>query len=388
MNKSKKIGLAAASALSLPAAACGSASDDAAAPAAYERSFFYAGGAYVEDDKGVRMEGQAYVEVLTPAEVRQPYPLVFIHGSMQTSTNWMTTPDGRMGWADYFVREGYAVYLVEQPMRGRSPNGPDDGPVDVVAPKDVEMLFTDGPGAGAKVWPQAARHTQWPGEGPGKGKRGDPVFDAFYASQSPTVMDGVLTQERNRDAGVALLDRIGPAVLVTHSQSGAFGWLIADARPELVRAIVTLEPSGPPFEHIFAALGLSPNPPKAHEWGVTDIPITYEPAAQSPEDLLVEREETPAGEGRSQCLQQASPPRKLINLVDVPVLMLTGEASYHALYDHCTANFLIQAGVPVTHVRLEDHGILGNGHMLMVEKNNLEIAALANDWIIETVGDE
>ena len=55
-------------------------------------------------------------------------------------------------------------------------------------------------------------------------------------------------QQRNQDAGAALLDKIGPAIVLTHSQSGSFGWLIADARPKLVKAIIAIEPSGPPFE--------------------------------------------------------------------------------------------------------------------------------------------
>ena len=49
---------------------------------------------------------------------------------------------------------------------------------------------------------------------------------------------------------VALLDKIGPAIVLTHSQSGAYGWLIADARPKLVKALVSIEPNGPPVYEI------------------------------------------------------------------------------------------------------------------------------------------
>jgi acetyl esterase/lipase len=62
-----------------------------------------------------------------------------------------------------------------------------------------------------------------------------------------------------------------------------------------------------------------------------------------------------------------------------------GEASYHAPYDHCTARFLAQAGVPVRFVRLEDQGIHGNGHLMMLEKNNGRIATLIADWLDRTV---
>ena len=73
------------------------------------------------------MRGQIYVEVVGPKDVRRPYPLVLIHGNAQTPTNWMGAPDGRKGWADFFVEQGYIVYMVEQPMRGRSARHPSDG---------------------------------------------------------------------------------------------------------------------------------------------------------------------------------------------------------------------------------------------------------------------
>ena len=92
------------------------------------------------------------------------------------------------------------------------------------------------------------------------------------------------TEERNRDAGAALLDRIGPAIVLTHSQSGTFGWLIANARPRLVKAVVAIEPSGPPFEATIIGTG------KARPFGPTDIPLTYDPPIKDASELAVERE--------------------------------------------------------------------------------------------------
>ena len=161
---------------------------------------------------------------------RRPYPLVLIHGAAQTATNWMGTPDGRKGWAEYFVEQGYVVYMIDQPMRGRSAWHPGDGATRMFTAKNEQFQFTaietDG------TWPGREKHTQWPGEGPNKGKKGDPIFDAFYATQVETVISNEETQKRNQDAGAALLDKIGPAIVLTHSQSGPFGWLIADARPQ------------------------------------------------------------------------------------------------------------------------------------------------------------
>src|SRR5690349_17201458 len=73
------------------------------------REFFYTGGHYTGDPKNEVMAGQMYVEVLRPNRVTRKYPLVFFHGAAQTATNWMGTPDGRPGWADYFLSEGYVL---------------------------------------------------------------------------------------------------------------------------------------------------------------------------------------------------------------------------------------------------------------------------------------
>jgi pimeloyl-ACP methyl ester carboxylesterase len=175
------------------------------------------------------MEGQIYVEVLAPKNQRRPYPLVLIHGAAQTATNWMGTPDGREGWAEYFVSLGYVVYMVDQPMRGRSAYHPGDGTTRMFTAQNEQFQFTaietDG------TWPGREKHTQWPGEGANKGKMGNPIFDQFYATQVETVISPELTEQRNQDAGAALLDKIGPAIILTHSQSGPFSWLIPDVRP-------------------------------------------------------------------------------------------------------------------------------------------------------------
>jgi pimeloyl-ACP methyl ester carboxylesterase len=81
------------------------------------------------------------------------------------------------------------------------------------------------------------------------------------------------------------------------------------------------------------------------------------------------------------CWLQAEPARQLVHLKGVPILIVTGEASYHAPYDHGTSAFLKQAGVDHTFVRLADAGIRGNGHMMMLEKNNLQIARYFDQWL-------
>ena len=342
------------------------------------REFFYVGGAYAGEGDTEVMAGQMYVEVLRPARVTKPYPLVFFHGAGQTATNWVSTPDGRPGWADYFLGQGYVVYLVDQPARGRSAWRPFvNGALQTVSVGTVERRFTAPEKFGA--WPQAKAHTQWPGEGDRKGLRGDPVFDAFYATQVASLASAVETQTLTQSAGAALLDRIGPAVIVTHSQAGPFGWLLADVRPSAVKAIVAVEPNGPPFQNAITGED------RARAWGLTDIPMTYDPPARDVAALAPEREAVADGTALTICWRQPAPARQLPHLRGIPILLVTAEASYHAAYDHCTSKFLTQAGVAHTFVRLETADIRGNGHMMMLEKNNVAVAAYLEKWLASNV---
>ena len=85
-----------------------------------DQGCFYAGGRYVEGKNGRSQLGQMFVQYQIPAKRRHPHPVVMIHGGGQTAVNFISTPDGRRGWADDFLASGYAVYLVDQPGRGRS----------------------------------------------------------------------------------------------------------------------------------------------------------------------------------------------------------------------------------------------------------------------------
>lgn len=338
------------------------------------RDYFYVGGKY----DGEVMAGQMYVEALRPARVTRKYPLVFFHGNSQTATNWLGTPDGRPGWADYFLAQGYLVYLVDQPARGRSAWHPNiNGPLTIITLSEEEKRFT-APEVGG-WWPQAKLHTQWPGDSPMKGRRGDPVFDAFAATQVESLASAVETETLIRDAGVALLDKIGPAILVTHSQAGSFGWILADSRPKAVKGIVAIEPAGPPFRNAIV------NENKNREWGIADIPLTYDPPVTSAADLGPVQEDKADGPDLTVCWKQSDPPHRLVNIEGIPILIATTEASYHAPYDHCTAKYLTRAGVKNTFARLGDAGIHGNGHMVMLEKNSMEVAAFLQKWIAANV---
>jgi pimeloyl-ACP methyl ester carboxylesterase len=344
------------------------------------QGYFFVGGRIDPAIEGSPMMGQMYVEFQIPHKLEHPYPIVMIHGGGQTGTNFTGTPDGREGWAQFFLRRGYAVYVVDQVARGRAAAPQVHGAMTPPRLPFVEQRFIAP--EHAKLWPQARLHTQWPGAG----ESGDPVFDQFYASQVPSIADFAKQQELNRDAGVALLDRIGPAILLTHSQSGAFGWPIADQRPKLVKAIVAVEPSGPPVHDVEfkGAPDWFADAAKTKMSGLGEVPLTYDPPGP-PEFVQEERADAP---DLVRCWLQKTPARQLVNLKDIPVLVVMSEASYHASYDHCTVRYLRQAGVPVTFMPLTKGSIHGNGHMMMLEKNSDDIAAAMLSWLKETLHED
>jgi pimeloyl-ACP methyl ester carboxylesterase len=365
--------------------AIGAAAIMAAQPASPEplsiarQGYLFAGGKYSTVGGRQVMSGQLYAEFQIPSRQTHPWPIVMIHGGAQSGTNFTGTPDGREGWAQFFLRRGYAVYVVDQPGRGRAAYQ-----ADVYGPATPLVLETTQRQFAAperyKPWPQAHLHTQWPGPA----VPGDIVFDQFYASQLPSIQDFTLQQQLNRDAILALLEKIGPSILLTHSQSGAFGWPVADARPNLVKAILAVEPNGPPFfnvENIPAPEWFRMAAAPARPWGVTSVPLAYSPSAAQASEIAIVQQDKPDGPDLVRCWLQKAPARQLPNLKNVPTLVLTAEASYHAPYDHCTVRYLEQAGLRPEWIKLADAGIRGNGHMMMLEKNNADIAAVMSTWL-------
>ncbi|KAK6840449.1 fusarubin cluster-esterase [Apiospora arundinis] len=343
----------------------------------YHRSYFYVGGKYVDDGAGGHLfQDQMYVEQLGPVDgPSQSTPIVFIHGQGQTGTNFLNKPDGGVGWASRFVEQGFEVYIVDQTFRGRSPwrAGAGQEEPSAFAAEYVQQRFTAI--KDYALWPQAALHTKWPGTG----TMGDPVFDAFYSSGMQYINNATYQQAAVQAAGAALLDRIGkPVILMGHSQGGIMPPLIADARPDLTKALVLLEPTGPPFQDTFPAVKT------ARAWGLADIPLSYNPAVIRPEAELVKQTFAAKDGNHTECILQAeSPaPRKLANLADIPILTVTAEASFHAMYDECNVRYLRQAGCSkVDHVELGDVGIHGNGHMFFMETNSDEIQELVHNWL-------
>jgi pimeloyl-ACP methyl ester carboxylesterase len=163
-----------------------------------------------------------------------------------------------------------------------------------------------------------------------------PALEQFVAGTGALRTDLAESQRLDGDRGAELLDEIGPAVLFTHSLGAPAGWLMADARPGLVRAIVAVEPVGPPFADTpFGTLAA----------GLTAAPMT------------------PG------------------NLAGIPVAVVTAEASPFAAFAGEVVAFLRDAGCPAEHLHLPEHGVRGNGHGVMLERNNAEALAPILAWV-------
>ena len=339
------------------------------------KSSFYIGGEYVGDPPV--MGGQMYVDVWEPNNITQPYPIVLFHGNGQTGVGWQQTPDGRPGWAYYLLEQGYVLYMVDYPARGRSAYLPGGvhGDLGIRTAAQLQTIWTNVDEMGD--FPLNDNHTQWPGEG----KPGDPVFDEFiktqvqFAGQSTTLA---------RHAAIELLQEIGPVILLTHSQGGGVGFGVTDGAPGLVKALITVEPGVPQIGRVSTSQVSYTGAP-ANAWGPVNYPLTYDPAVSDPSELNTYLEEEADRSGEVPCWLQEEPAKQLVNFLDVPILSISADGTYHRVFDACIPKWLNQAGAQTDFFRLEEVGISGNGHMMQLELNSDDIIEFIHEWIREKV---
>jgi pimeloyl-ACP methyl ester carboxylesterase len=293
----------------------------------------------------------------------------------------MMTPDGRPGWAYRLLEEGYVVYVVDYPARGRSAyvplpgadgKTPMDGNLNIRTALELERIWTNTRERGD--FPLKMRHTQWPGAG----KVGDPVFDFYMKSQ---VQFAQATGAMTPAAGIALLDMIGgPVIMFTHSQGGGFGFDITEQRASQVPLMVALEPGGPQFGGADTAK-VTARPRNPNSWGLTNNRYEYTPPAATPADLKVTLEAKSERPDEVVCWMQDAPARTLTRWQNIRILMASADATYHRVFDPCIPKFLKQAGVNVEFYRMEDVGLRGNSHVMMMEKNSDDIIKWISGWM-------
>jgi hypothetical protein len=143
-----------------------------------------------------------------------------------------------------------------------------------------------------------------------------------------------------------------------------------------VRALVAIETIGPPFATI-EGLGVTLT------WGLAAAPLTFDPPAADASELALVTRELEAGPPLT---LQADPPRRLASLSRFPIAVVSAEASIFVHIDGHTVEFLRQAGCDVDRVRLAEHGVHGNGHGMMLERNSREALGVVVDWLERRLG--
>ncbi len=274
------------------------------------------------DPNGQFMVEQMYVQYFLPKNRKGKLPLLMWHGGGLTGVTFESTPDGREGWLNMFVRKGWDTYVSDAVERGRSGFASPDvwsGEPIFLNYQDPFERFRIGAGEGS-----------WNAD-PSKRKvlPGDqfPV-EAYDNYMKQTVPRWLSTDKAIIDSYVALVDKICPCVLLTHSQGGAIGFLVAEQRPDKIKAIVSIEA---------ATAGKIANAPK---------------------------------------------------LKDTPVLVIFGDyvdehprwAAYKKI-DMAYGDAIKAAGGNVDWINLPEIGIKGNSHMMMQDRNNAAIADVIQKWL-------
>lgn len=192
------------------------------------------------DPNGSYVSGQMYVQYYLQQQAVSPWPIVLWHGGGMTGANWESTPDGRPGWLQRLLEMGFDVYVCDAVERGRAgwsrwPDIYQQRPLFRTMEEGWNM-FRMGPAqADERGGLQVHPGQQFPTE----------AFEAFAAQWVPRWADHEAMTLR---AYEAFLEKIGPCVLMAHSQGGGLALTMATQRPEWLKAVVAIEPSGAPHE--------------------------------------------------------------------------------------------------------------------------------------------
>jgi pimeloyl-ACP methyl ester carboxylesterase len=270
------------------------------------------------DPNGAYQVEQMYVQYFLPQDRRGKLPLLMWHGGGLTGVTYETTPDGREGWLTTFIRRGFDVYISDAMERGRSgwTNMFKGEPV-FLPQSDPWVRFRIGDADSWNADP-AKRTTyagmQFPIE----------AYDQFIKQGVPRWLT---TDDQIVAAYIELVDKVCPCVVMVHSQSGSFGFKVAEARPDKVKALVE-----PTLGGDRAKVALLKNTP-----------------------VLVVYGDNTKDHPRWSKIRQ-------------------GGLDYLAV--------LRGAGGSVDVVDLPDVGLKGNSHMVMMDKNNGEVADLIGKWLV------
>lgn len=300
-----------------------------------------------------------YAQYYVPQNSRQ-YPMIMWHGIGQSGRSWESTPDGREGFQAVLTRRDWPVYIIDQPRRGRAgytqAKAQDQNAVPTTSRESSAWnAFRNG------IWtpPQAA--ALYPGV---KFPSDAASIDQFFRQQTPDTGEEPRTDEHRAFMGqtmAALLEQTGPAVLVTHSNSGQYGWFSAMAAPDQIKAIVAYEPGQLVFPEGEA---------------LAEVPFKNTLANERLQGIIVPLDE-------------------FKKLTQMPILIIYGDNISTELSEvfnvevwriaSTRAKAFVEAvnrhGGQAVLVRLPEIGIKGNTHAPFADLNNLEIADHLEAWL-------
>jgi pimeloyl-ACP methyl ester carboxylesterase len=325
-------------------------------------SFFFAGRVIRDADGDTYHGDHGYAQYFVPWNSRT-LPLVMWHGLGQSGRTWETTPDGRDGFLQIFAKRDWPVYLIDQPRRGRAARGILDETGDASAHiPTMERESSAWTTFRLGVWQPPAPATSFPGV---QFPQDEHCIEQLFRQQTPNFGVEPFPDAGQREflggAVAQLVDQVGACVLVTHSHSGQYGWVTAMKQPELVRAVVALEPG----EFAFPDDELP-----------DDVPTNSELLASFMAPQVV-----PAAEFQS--------------LTTIPILIVMGDniavepnddfgiELWRMVRERAKqfVDVVNRRGGDATYLELPEAGIRGNTHFLMADLNNREIAGLVEDFL-------
>ena len=285
----------------------------------------------------------AYVFYQIPVKARK-YPLVMWHGIGQFSKTFETTPDGREGFQNIFLRRRFGVYLIDQPRRGNASRSTVEATINPT-PDEQQWFGTFRIG----IWPDYFEGVQF--------SRDPEALNQYFRQMVPDI--GPIDVNLNATAVSALFDKIGPAILVTHSHAGGMGWLTA-IKNQNVKAIASYEPGSGfvfPVGEAPAPIAMADGRLTASEVPLSDfMKLTKIPIIIYYGDFIPDKPiSNPGQDGWRARLEMARLWRDAIN----------------------------RHGGDVTVVHLPEIGIKGNTHFPFSDLNNIEIADLLSGWLKE-----
>lgn len=275
--------------------------------------------------------GQMYAQYFELAEPVAKYPLMFWHGGGLSGSCWETTPDGREGWHTYFLRQGHSVYISDAVERGRASwsRYPEIYTTEAIFRPFAEAWESFRIGPEYHTDPhkrETFKNSQYPKE-------------AFEKSMLAAIPRWSSNSAAIQAAYDEYVQTVGEVVIISHSQGCAFAAHTALKYPHLVKALVFVEAAAMPDPADYD-LNRIKDIPQLFLWG--DFLDMYPTWNKTDKDI-------------------ASYYKKVRRYFET--LRTTNS---HAEW-----------------LELPDIGIHGNTHMLMHDKNSLEIAALIQQWLVD-----